>query len=61
MSDTPVFAFTHPTKICPIHGKLVNGEWFTFRWEGQESDNYCMRCAMQLCEKLGVSKVSNPE
>jgi hypothetical protein len=48
---------TNPKMQCPVHGVLENG-WVQFTIGQGLSPNYCLRCAMEVFAKQGISVVT---
>jgi len=51
-------SFKQPVRYCKVHGEIRDGCWVNFYIGNVVSPSYCLRCAMELFEKLGVSIVT---
>lgn len=49
---------SNPKMRCPVHG-VINDGWMQFNFGPVKSPLYCLRCAMDVFAKQGISVVTH--
>jgi hypothetical protein len=46
----------NPKMLCPVHGEVDS--WVSYQVGNSQSPMYCIRCAWEIFEKLGISIIT---